>query len=72
MAKRSNQPLHKHTLNLYDGDFQRLGDLYPAVGAAIIIREIVHTFLNKVENGADKNALPVKIDPALLENLINE
>lgn len=48
MAKKSNEPLKKHTMLLYDGDYERLQDLYPEVGASIIIRKIVRDYLNKV------------------------
>jgi len=41
--------LKKHTLNLYPGDYSKLQDMFPDIGAATIIRRIVRTFINRVE-----------------------
>jgi hypothetical protein len=41
--------LSKHTLNLFPGDYAKLQQFYPDIGAATIIRRIVRTFINRVE-----------------------
>lgn len=47
--RRSKEPLQKVTINLFVGDFQRLGELYPLVGATNVIRELVRTHLRKID-----------------------
>lgn len=39
----------KHTLNFFSGDVQRLQELYPDIGASIVIRTIVRKFIEKIE-----------------------
>lgn len=46
--------LSKHTLNLFPGDYARLQELYPDIGAATIIRRIVRKFLEQVEEGGEQ------------------
>lgn len=45
----SKADLQKHTLNLFPGDYARLQDLYPDLGAATIIRRVVRAFVNQIE-----------------------
>jgi hypothetical protein len=50
MAKvNETEPLQKHTLHLFEGDYQRLQNLYPELGAAIIIRRIVREHIKGIE-----------------------
>lgn len=53
MARRQEtDPLQKVTMNLYDGDFARLSELYPSLGAGKIVRELVRAHLTKIEVAA--------------------
>jgi len=52
MRKREDRAIYKHTLNLYKGDYVRLQDLYPRIGAAKAIRDIVHAHIRKIEENA--------------------
>lgn len=45
----SKEPLRKHTLLLFEGDFDRLGELYPEVGASVMVRTIVRKYLDRVD-----------------------
>jgi len=45
MNKREG--LQKHTLHLREGDMERLRSLYPEVGASLVIRKLVSTFLDR-------------------------
>jgi len=45
----SDEGLQKHTLNLYEGDYEKIRLLYPDVGAGAIIRRIVRKFIEQVE-----------------------
>lgn len=53
MRRREDRKIVKHTLNLYAGDYAKLQDLYSTrVGAAKIIRDIVHAHIRKIEEDA--------------------
>jgi hypothetical protein len=53
MRRREDHALSKHTLNLYAGDYPKLQVLYSSrVGAAKIIRDIVHAHIRKIEEDA--------------------
>lgn len=45
----SKADLSKHTLNLFPGDYAKLQQYYPDIGAATIIRRIVRRFLDQIE-----------------------
>ena len=48
MRRREDFPLTKHTLNLYEGDYERLQALFPArIGAAKAIRDLVRHYLTE-------------------------
>lgn len=49
MAKKAEEALQKHTLLLYEGDYKRLQDMFPDIGASIVIRKIIREYLNKVQ-----------------------
>lgn len=42
-------PLTKHTLWLYEGDFERLGIYFPEITASVAIRRIVRAHLDKLD-----------------------
>ncbi len=47
MAK--TEQLHKHTLFLYEGDYRRLQEYYPEIGAAKVIRKVVRKHLDTLD-----------------------
>lgn len=49
MSKDDKDDLSKHTLNLYPGDYQKLREFYPDVGAGAIIRRIVRRYIEQIE-----------------------
>lgn len=53
-----NDELQKHTLNLYAGDFDRLGELFPDFGASTVIRSVVRKFLEQCESVGSSNVQP--------------
>ena len=53
--------LQKHTLHLYEGDFDRLKDRYPEVGASVVIRKLVHKHLEAVSPEPDVSKIKVDI-----------
>lgn len=60
MPKRSPSLLHKHTLLLFEGDYQALQDLYPEVGAAVIVRNLIRAHLKKVNDPMDLSGIKVE------------
>lgn len=57
MKRREDRAITKHTLNLYAGDYAKLQHLYPPrIGAAKIIRDIIHAHIRKVEENAAQRA----------------
>ena len=55
--------LQKHTLNLRSGDYARLGDLFPDLGAGPAIRQIIANFVDRAEAAAER--VQVEIDSKL-------
>lgn len=53
MARSEKEPMQKHTLNLYEGDFERLQELYPEIGASMVIRKIIRKHIADVTPGRD-------------------
>lgn len=45
-----SEELQKVTMNLYAGDYGKLQELYPDVGAAVIIRRIVRKYLEQIDS----------------------
>ncbi len=45
----SSDELTKHTLNLRAGDYRKLQELYPDVGAGPVIRKVVSKFVEQCE-----------------------
>lgn len=69
MRRREIRPITKHTLNLYVGDYTKLQILYSSrVGAAKVIRDIIHAHIRKIEeDAAQKVNLKLKNDILELE-----
>lgn len=46
---KNEEPLQKHTLNLFEGDYERLRQYYGDVGAGPVVRRLVRSWLNQLE-----------------------
>ncbi len=46
---KAEEKIAKHTLNLYEGDYRKIQELYPEVGAGAVIRKLVRNHIVKVE-----------------------
>jgi hypothetical protein len=63
MRRREDRELCKHTLNLYFGDYIKLQNLYPPrIGAAKIIRDLVHAHIRKIEEDAAQKLPLAELD----------
>jgi hypothetical protein len=47
MSKNKNVDLQKHTLNLRAGDYEKMQQLLPELGAGPAIRQLVSNFIDK-------------------------
>ena len=74
MRRREDRAISKHTLNLYAGDYARLQALYSSrVGAAKIIRDIIHAHIRKIEeDAAQKIPLVADLDLDLVQEEADE
>lgn len=45
-----NDELTKHTLNLFEGDYEKIRSYYPDLGAAVIIRRVLRAFVEQIES----------------------
>ena len=60
MVRKVNEefPIHKHTLNLYKGDYEKLQSMFPDLGAGVVIRRVVRNYIESLEEKT-RVALPV-------------
>jgi hypothetical protein len=76
MRRREDRAIAKHTLNLYLGDYQALQTYYGSrIGAAKIIRDIVHVHVKKIKGKAEQTTETLVEDPLEmpeLEELLKE
>lgn len=62
MKRHEDLPLSKHTLNLYRGEYGRLQEAYPRIGAGKIIRTLVHRHLRELDQQRDTvDTLPLDL-----------
>lgn len=57
-----NSDITKHTMNLFSGDYAKLQDLYPDIGAATIIRRIVRAFITQIEEKGTDVAAEIHVE----------
>lgn len=61
---RPNLGLQKHTLNLYIGDFDKLNRFFPDADTSVIIRDLIHDLVVRMEAKEQKMPdvnIPLKI-----------
>lgn len=58
---RTSENLKKHTLNLREGDYERLQSLYPELGAAVVIRKLVSNYLDRDKVEIDTQQMEVNL-----------
>ncbi len=60
--RKSKDDLQKHTLHLNAGDYAKLQELHPEVGAAQIIRQLVRSYIKKIDPPVDLSAVKGDLD----------
>lgn len=54
MKRQEDHPLTKHTLNLYQGDFDWFGEHYSRLGASKAIRDLVRAHRRQEEEKVEQ------------------
>jgi hypothetical protein len=67
MARPKRNEFEKKTLNFRPGDFDKMGELFPAKGPSVAIRETIAAFVDKLYTSA-----PTPIVPASIKGLTDE
>lgn len=63
MRRKEDKPLHKTTLNLVKGDFEKLQEAYPRLGAGKVVRELVNAHVRRIEEQAQQHFTELTIEP---------
>jgi len=69
MKRKEEKPLTKHTLNLYQGQAEKLQELHPRLGAAYVIRKLVDRHIAEAEKLATAMVPEPSIDMKVEEIL---
>lgn len=69
MARKETQEMEKVTLNLFKGDFAKLRELHPQLGAGKAARVLVRSHIQKVEEEMAQSAAPIPLSPLTKEVL---
>lgn len=56
------EPMQKHTLNLFEGDYERLRRMHPETGAGAVLRRLLRRYLNENEPKPDLSKLKEPIN----------
>lgn len=62
MPRKNQRPKSKHTMNFYEGQFERLQELYPELGAAKVVRDLVDKHIRGIEEKLSKGEDLPKIE----------
>lgn len=62
MATPKNPDLVKKTLNIREGDFEKMAALFPRTSPSIAIRELISAFVNKHYGQPNTEGLDVSDD----------
>ncbi len=68
MKRKADKPLTKHTLNLYEGQVEKLQTLHPRLGSAAVIRLLIDKHITLAEAAAAE-AVPVPEANVSIEEL---
>lgn len=62
MSRPKKTPVTRHNICLFEGDLDKLKDLYPEHGASLIIRTLVRKHIKKVEDRVDERVPDVDVE----------
>jgi hypothetical protein len=61
MRRSEREPLARHSVKLFAGDFEYLQDLYPRLGAGKVIRELVRKHISTAKEAAAQKQTTVDL-----------
>lgn len=67
MRRKETEPLKKHLISLFKGDFEELQALHPRLGASKATRYLVRAHLKRAREVAAQKAKPVEVDMTKIE-----
>ena len=70
MKRKSDRPLSKHTLNLFEGQMEWLQDNHGRLGAAAVIRELIAIHIRQVQEGVAQRAEPIPETKVQIEEIM--
>jgi hypothetical protein len=70
MKRKEDRPISKHTLNLYEGQLDKLQELHPRLGAAKVIRTLVDDHIRSVAEGLNQISDPLPIPNVNIEEIL--
>jgi hypothetical protein len=70
MKRKESRPISKHTLNLYEGQLDKLQELHPRLGAAKVIRTLIEDHIRSIEEGVAQVVEPVPELNVKLEDIL--
>lgn len=71
-GKRSDIPFEKVSLNLGRGDFARMGELFPRLGAGVAIRTLVRNYIRQIEAATAAVAPAIELNPQTVTELLDD
>lgn len=61
MRRMEREPLARHSIKLFSGDFETLQDLHPRLGAGKVVRELVRSHILKAKEAVAQKKATVDI-----------
>lgn len=49
MRVKENEPLQQHQVRLFAGDFEKLAEYYPKIGATVALRHLLRKHLKQLD-----------------------
>lgn len=70
MKRKEDRPISKHTLNLFEGQLDKLQELHPRLGAAKVIRTLIDDHIRAVAEGVAQRMPVIPETTAKLEEIL--
>lgn len=67
---KSKIPLILKPIRLFEGDFERMQDLFPSLGGGVAIRHLVHNYIKTIEGSA--KPIEIELPSGTVEELLND
>ena len=70
MIRKEDHKITKHTINLFEGQLDKLQELHPRFGAAKVIRTLIEDHIRSVAEGSAQRFAPIPETTATLEDIL--